>query len=150
MAYEEPGVINSINTEDRGTFRITWYTIQLGDTYSYQGFSGICLKPENEKKFAKSMCKTFGVKNVEELKGKKCIVLRCFPDHGEKIEGLMSVDTGAVISITKWAQDNLDLKTPDRLEQERETRLNEIRYAENRLQRARMSLAEMEEKYRSV
>lgn len=100
---------------------------------SYQAFGGLLLNKDDQRlSFMHAVMRAFGVKNFDDLVGKKCFALRSFPTLNEPIEGLMSVDTGRVMTIRQWRRHE-GFEHPTRLEQKSDSLRNEIIAAQRRI-----------------
>lgn len=79
-------------------------TISIGIDFegSQQGFGGLALQTKAlADDFAADLCATFGVGKLDDLRGKRCTALRCFPYNNEPIEGLEAPD-GRRFILTAW------------------------------------------------
>lgn len=143
----EEGVIESIfvGKEDHGI-----PTVQLmvsATRGGFQGFGGLALTDSKAMEgFQKSLCETFGVNNIQDIKGKKCYALRCFGFLNDTIEGLESVDTGKRFTITSW-RNMMGYKSPNPLEQRRERLTNDIKWANRQIRECQAELSLLDSEY---
>lgn len=65
-------------------------TVQLGiqTTQFHQGFGGLALNATTLPLFVQKLCALFGVDDVQQIKGRKCVALWSFGEWNEPIEGL--------------------------------------------------------------
>lgn len=84
-------------------------TVQIAFKGSQQAFTGLELDGM-VKQFCKELCGCFGVEKLEELQGKRCYALRCWGHQGDLIEGLASIDTNKVFTLTGWRRRQLKLR----------------------------------------
>ena len=143
----EPGVITyqDIGPEDHG---ILTCSVQIAFTGSVQAFGNLALDSAQLDSFVSCLCAAFGVQHPSELVGKKCFTLRCWGDLGDTIEGLESVDTGRIFTITGWCK-RCDIKRGSPLEMRRQSIVREIAHLERRLAEERGRLALVREGYTS-
>ena len=71
----------------------------------HQGFGNLCLDEQTLPDFIESVCKVFGVKNLKDLVGKECYVLKCFSHCNEPIEGLETLDDKR-FTLSSWQKKN--------------------------------------------
>ena len=100
MSTREEAIVHSVfyGREDHGI--LTCYLHMGGDGWG-QAFGGICLDEKTGPDFRDSVCSFFGVRTLDEIKGKRCIVLRCFQKWNEPIEGL-ELASGERFTLTAW------------------------------------------------
>jgi len=103
--------------EDHGCL-VQWVQIEYDEGGS-QGFGGIILSPEQAKDYVKELCKTFNVKSIKKLKGKRAYALRSFDEFDGTIEGLVSIETGKAFLINVWRKKHYP-ETKSVLEQKKE------------------------------
>lgn len=59
------------------------------------------------KQFEHDLCCCFDAKLLGDIQGKKCYALRCWGGPDDPIEGLGSVDTGRIFTLTGWRRKQL-------------------------------------------
>lgn len=116
-------------------------TCQLGiQTKSFhQGFGGLALTQTTGPMFKRALCELFGVAEVEQIKGRKCIALWSFGTWNEPIEGL-EVD-GRRFTITGFQRlAHPELDTDKRASEMRRLRMA-VEHHERQLSEAKARLA---------
>jgi hypothetical protein len=112
---------------------------------SHQGFGGLCLDTDLIKSFKKDLCKTFGVKKIEDLVGKECFALRCFGFLNDNIEGLETLD-GKKFTISTWRKKHFT-NASNPLEQRFKHLVSEINHARRQIKEAEQDLAQLDSEY---
>jgi hypothetical protein len=113
-----------MHTRERATVRDIRYgksddygVLMLNATFEFdcavQGLGGLCLDDRTGPAIVAELCAMFGVKTIDEIAGRRCFVLRCWPRLHEPIEGL-EVD-GRRWTLTDFRRRNWPEKTWDRL-----------------------------------
>jgi hypothetical protein len=112
-----------------------------------QGFGGLCLnKDKLGISFVDDLCKTFGVKELDDLKDKECYALRCWDGFNDRIEGLESVDTGKRFIISNWRR-KMGFESLSPLEERRKSLNTDIEFAKQKIERCKKELKNLEKNY---
>lgn len=127
----EPAVIDYVrDDEERGL--TTWVgTKGLPPSGWGQGFGGLLLDPHHLADWKASLAVLFGVKTYDEIVGRHCFVLRCWPAYGADIEGL-EVD-GRRFTITDFRRKHWPEKARDQLTNKTEAIRRDIDYHARRI-----------------
>lgn len=65
-----------------------WVGLKSPDGGWVQSFGGIVFGQNHLDDWKAELCALFGVSSIEQIAGRQCFVLRCWPTWGEPIEGL--------------------------------------------------------------
>ncbi len=100
------------------------HTLEMGFNLEagHQGLGGLSVDPETSgPAMVADICRLFHVSDLDEVKGRTCFVLRCWPTYNEPIEGI-EVD-GVRWTLTDFQRRHWPDREWDRLAK----RTNEIR-----------------------
>ena len=92
-----------VGKEDHGidTVSLTMAGVGVAGSSWGQSFGNLCLgDPGDLAAFCRRLCLKLDVPNVQDLKGKRFYILRCFASLSSPIEGLEDPETGARFTIT--------------------------------------------------
>jgi hypothetical protein len=136
----QAGVIESVYTTDDHNCYSVW--VIVGFRGSSQGFGGLALQiieddhgklgdPKYLEDYKQSLCDTFGVSKIEELKDKKCFALRSFEGWNEAICGLES-ESGKRFTHHAWRKKHF----PEKVEDPLTARIKDIKMRMNSAQQS--------------
>jgi len=111
----------------------------------YQGFGLITLQTDEFRdSFIADLCATFGVANLEELKGLPCYALRCWGHYNDTIEGLEAA-SGSRFVLSTWRRKMGFADDP--LKRKKKSTKRTIASLMRRLEEERRDLATIEDGY---
>lgn len=138
------GVIESVRSGDEdGRWVTAWIHVDFFG--SVQGFGGYVLN-EHLPAWEAEICKLFGVDKFDDIVGKNCWALRCFPGFGESIEGLEGQD-GQRFTATSFFRRHLGRPVESVLEKRRADHIRTIAQLTRRVNDETDRLAKLDAKY---
>lgn len=143
---QEPGTIISVmyGPEDHGI--LTCLVTVDFDGAGAQGFGGLSLGEQGDR-YVAEICRTFGVAKLDDLIGKRCVALYCFPNLQARIEGL-EAESGARFTHEEWRRKQYPEATLlDPLDEEIAGLNANIESLRQRLRRAQSALETVRDRY---
>jgi hypothetical protein len=143
----DPGVVDNVfyGKENHGILTV-WLGIDFGG--SYQSFGGLALSEEVAPDYVSELCKTFEVERIEDIKGKKCVALRCFDEWNSIIEGL-ETESGARFINFQWRKKHFpETKSP--LEERREHLQRRIALGQRQISEELKELSNLDASYHEL
>lgn len=146
----EPGLIQSASARMESDHEIWQVNVGVDFGGGYQAFCPGFGKSQKAQfdQFAADVCKTFQVFVLDDMVGKRCYALRCFPGWNHAIEGLEDFETGRRIAVTDWWRAHVG-PCPDPLEMEAGRRRRSVERAMREVAEYEANLKELKSDYRA-